>query len=45
MAEMRASRLQSDERAAANDAEHRAFQQIIQTLLAEISRIWQRLAV
>ncbi len=27
-----------------NDAEHRAFQQTIQTLLTEIARIWQRLA-
>ena len=42
--ESRADRQRSDERAAANDTEHRAFQQITQTLLAEISRIWQRLA-
>jgi len=40
----RADRLRSEERSAANDTEHRAFQQITQTLLAEISRIWQRLA-
>jgi chaperonin cofactor prefoldin len=40
----RADRQRSNERAAANETEHRAFQQITQTLLAEISRIWQRLA-
>lgn len=42
--EARADRQRSRDRDAANEAEHRAFQQIIQTLLAEISRIWQRLA-
>ena len=42
--ESRADRQRSDERAAANETEHRAFQQITQTLLAEISRIWQQLA-
>jgi hypothetical protein len=41
----RADRQRSAEHLAANDTEHRAFQQITQTLLAEISRIWQRLAV
>lgn len=42
--EARADRQRSDERANANAAEHRAFQQIAQTLLAEINRIGQRLA-
>ncbi|MEM9117060.1 MAG: hypothetical protein AAGD09_04170 [Cyanobacteria bacterium P01_F01_bin.56] len=44
LAEARADRQRSDERAAANETERRAFQQIVQTLLAEINRIWQRLA-
>jgi hypothetical protein len=35
----RADRQRSNERAAANEMEHRAFQQITQTLLAEISRL------
>ena len=35
---------QMDERAAANEAEHNAFRQNIQMLLAEIARLWQRLA-
>ncbi|PSN18443.1 hypothetical protein C7271_12470 [filamentous cyanobacterium CCP5] len=42
--ESRRDRQRSEERAAANDTEHRAFQQITQTMLAEISRIWQRIA-
>ncbi|MEL6401113.1 MAG: hypothetical protein AAFR26_18890 [Cyanobacteria bacterium J06626_4] len=42
--ESRADLQRSDERAAANETEHRAFQQITQTLLAKISRIWQQLA-
>lgn len=42
--ESRADRRRIDEQTAANATEHRAFQQITQTLLAEISRIWQRLA-
>ncbi|NEQ33192.1 MAG: hypothetical protein F6K04_19705 [Leptolyngbya sp. SIO4C5] len=33
-----------DERAAANEAEHNAFRQNIQVLLAEIARLWQRIA-
>ena len=33
-----------DERTAANEAEHNAFRQNIQVLLAEIARLWQRLA-
>ncbi|PSN20586.1 hypothetical protein C7271_01515 [filamentous cyanobacterium CCP5] len=33
-----------DERAAANEAEHNAFRQTIQTLLAEIARLWNRLS-
>jgi DNA anti-recombination protein RmuC len=37
LAEMREAR-------EANATEHRAFTQIIQTLLAEVSRIWQRLS-
>jgi chromosome segregation ATPase len=42
--ESRADRQRSEEQAAANATEHRAFQQITQTLLAEIARLWQRLA-
>ena len=33
-----------DERTAANEAEHNAFRQNIRVLLAEIARLWQRLA-
>lgn len=33
-----------DQRAAANEAEHNAFRQNIQVLLAEIARLWNRLA-
>ncbi|HEY9878157.1 MAG TPA: hypothetical protein V6D29_06855 [Leptolyngbyaceae cyanobacterium] len=42
--EARADRQEWQQQAAANETEHRAFRQNIQILLAEISRIWQRLA-
>ena len=43
-AEMRAAREQWQLEAQANTTEHRAFTQNIQILLAEIARLWQRLA-
>jgi hypothetical protein len=43
-AEMRAAREQWQEQAQANATEHRAFTQNIQVLLAEIARLWQRVA-
>lgn len=43
-AEMRAAREQWEVQAQANAAEHRAFTQNIQVLLAEIARLWQRVA-
>lgn len=43
-AEMRAVREQWQEQAQANTTEHRAFTQNIQVLLAEIARLWQRVA-
>ncbi len=43
-AEMRAVREQWQEQAQANATEHRAFTQNIQVLLAEIARLWQRVA-
>jgi hypothetical protein len=42
--EARADRQRFDESMAANAAEHRAFTQNIQVLLAEIARLWQRVA-
>ncbi|ASC71688.1 hypothetical protein XM38_026420 [Halomicronema hongdechloris C2206] len=44
LADARADRQRAAERDAANAAEHQAFQQIVQTMLAEITRLWQRLA-
>jgi len=41
--EARTDRQAMQEAREANDAEHRAFTQNVQVLLAEISRIWQRL--
>jgi hypothetical protein len=43
-AEMRAAREQWQLEAQANATEHRAFTQNIQVLLAEIARLWQRVA-
>ncbi|MBD1871862.1 hypothetical protein H6F75_00055 [Nodosilinea sp. FACHB-131] len=43
-AEMRAAREQWQIEAQANATEHRAFTQNIQVLLAEIARLWQRVA-
>ncbi|MGB3311392.1 MAG: hypothetical protein WBG32_10450 [Nodosilinea sp.] len=43
-AEMRAAREQWQLEAQANTTEHRAFTQNIQVLLAEITRLWQRVA-
>ena len=43
-AEMRAAREQLQLEAQANATEHRAFTQNIQVLLAEIARLWQRVA-
>jgi hypothetical protein len=43
-AEMRAAREQWEMQVQANTAEHRAFTQNIQVLLAEIARLWQRVA-
>jgi hypothetical protein len=43
-AEMRAAREQWQLEAQANTTEHRAFTQNIQILLAEIARLWQRVA-
>ncbi len=43
-AEMRASREQSERDRALNESEHRAFRETFQTLLAEISRLWQRVS-
>lgn len=40
----RADRQRFDQAMAANAAEHRAFTQNVQVLLAEISRLWQRVA-
>ncbi|NJL49133.1 MAG: hypothetical protein HC929_18795 [Leptolyngbyaceae cyanobacterium SM2_5_2] len=42
--EMRADRQRFDQAMAANAAEHRAFTQNVQVLLAEIARLWQRVA-
>jgi hypothetical protein len=44
LAEVRADRQCFDQALAANAVEHRAFTQNLQVLLAEISRLWQRLA-
>jgi hypothetical protein len=44
MAELRAAREQWQLEAQANATEHRAFTQNIQVLLAEIARLWQRIA-
>jgi hypothetical protein len=43
-AEMRAAREQSDRDRALNESEHRAFRETFQTMLAEIARLWQRVA-
>jgi hypothetical protein len=43
-AEMRSAREQWQEQTQANATEHRAFTQNIQVLLAEIARLWQRVA-
>ncbi|MGF1520635.1 MAG: hypothetical protein ACFCVB_22960 [Nodosilinea sp.] len=40
----RADRQRFDQAMAANAAEHRAFTQNVQVLLAEIARLWQRVA-
>ena len=40
----RADRQQADRDRALNESEHRAFRETFQTLLAEVARIWQRLA-
>lgn len=42
--EARSDRQRFDQSMAANAAEHRAFTQNIQVLLAEIARLWQRVA-
>lgn len=42
--ESRTDRQRFDQAMAANAAEHRAFTQNVQVLLAEISRLWQRVA-
>lgn len=44
LAEARADRAEMQAAREANSTEHRAFTQNIQTLLAEIARLWQRLA-
>jgi kynureninase len=44
LAEARADRTEAREAREANTAEHRAFTQNIQVLLAEIARLWQRVA-
>jgi hypothetical protein len=44
LAEARADRQRLDQTMAANATEHRAFTQNIQVLLAEIARLWQRVA-
>jgi len=43
-AEIRAAREQSDRDRALNESEHRAFRETFQTMLAEIARLWQRVA-
>ena len=42
--EARADRERGDRDRAINENEHRAFRETFQTLLAEVARIWQRLA-
>ena len=44
LAEARADRQRADRDRALNESEHRAFRETFQTLLAEVARIWQRLA-
>lgn len=44
LAEASADRQRLDQAIAANSEEHRAFTQNIQVLLAEIARLWQRVA-
>jgi hypothetical protein len=41
-AEMRAAREQADRDRALNEAEHRAFRETFQTMLAQIAQLWQR---
>ncbi|MGD1930821.1 MAG: hypothetical protein ACFB12_18115 [Leptolyngbyaceae cyanobacterium] len=40
----RADRQQAERDRALTESEHRAFRETFQTLLAEVARIWQRLA-
>jgi hypothetical protein len=42
--EARADRARADRDRAINESEHRAFRETFQTLLAEIARLWQRVA-
>lgn len=42
--EARADRQQADRDRALNESEHRAFRETFQTMLAEIARLWQRVA-
>lgn len=42
--EARADRQRADRDRALNESEHRAFRETFQTMLAEIARLWQRVA-
>jgi maltose O-acetyltransferase len=44
LAEARADRQRADRDRALNESEHRAFRETFQTMLAEIDRLWQRVA-
>jgi len=44
LAEARADRQRADRDRALNESEHRAFRETFQTMLAEIARLWQRVA-